>query len=84
MEGVDVLTQQGDFARASGDQMFGFGDDGKEGPVNFTVRGDYLVIDGVAPRYVLRRGKAHMLLTNLAPRPPKPVAETASASEVIP
>ena len=61
--------------------IFGFGDDGKEGPVNFTVRGDFLVIDGVAPRYVLRRGKAHMLLTNLAPRPPKPVAETASASE---
>ena len=61
--------------------IFGFGDDGKEGPVNFTVRGDYLVVDGVAPRYVLRRGKARMLLTNLAPRPPKPVAETASASE---
>ena len=64
--------------------IFGFGDDGKEGPVNFTVRGDFLVIDGVAPRYVLRRGKAHMLLTNLAPRPPKPVAETASANEVMP
>jgi type IV secretion system protein VirB9 len=64
--------------------IFGFGDDGKEGPVNFTVRGDYLVIDGVAPRYVLRRGKARTLLTNLAPRPPKPVAETASASEVMP
>lgn len=64
--------------------IFGFGDDGKEGPVNFTVRGDYLVIEGVAPRYVLRRGKAHTLLTNLAPRPPKPVAETASASEVMP
>ena len=64
--------------------IFGFGDDGKEGPVNFTVRGDYLVIDGVAPRYVLRRGKARTMLTNLAPRPPKPVAETASASEVMP
>ena len=64
--------------------IFSFGNDGKEGPVNFTVRGDYLVIDGVAPRYVLRRGKAHTTLTNLAPRPPKPVAETASASEVMP
>ncbi|MEO6716704.1 MAG: TrbG/VirB9 family P-type conjugative transfer protein [Novosphingobium sp.] len=64
--------------------IFSFGDDGKEGPVNFTVRGDYLVIDGVAPRYVLRRGKARTMLTNLAPRPPKPVAETASASEAMP
>jgi type IV secretion system protein VirB9 len=66
--------------------IFSFGNDGKEGPVNFTVRGDYLIVDGVAPRYVLRRGKARTLLTNLAPRAPKPVAETASASasEVMP
>jgi type IV secretion system protein VirB9 len=59
--------------------IFAFGNDGKEGPVNFTVRGDYLVIDGVAARYVLRRGKAHTLLTNLAPREPKPVAAAAEA-----
>jgi type IV secretion system protein VirB9 len=64
--------------------IFSFGDDGKEGPVNFTVRGDYLVIDGVAQRYILRRGKARMTLTNLAPRPPKPVAAAASASEELP
>ena len=64
--------------------IFSFGNDGKEGPVNFTVRGDYLVIDGVAARYVLRRGKAHTLLTNLAPRPPKPVAAAANDSEVLP
>jgi type IV secretion system protein VirB9 len=57
--------------------IFAFGDDGKEGPVNYVVRGDYLIIDGVAPRYVLRRGKARTMLTNLAPRPPKPVAAAA-------
>lgn len=64
--------------------VFAFGNDGKEGPVNYTVRGDYLVIDGVAPRFVLRRGKARTLLTNLAPRPPKPVAAAATDSEDMP
>ncbi len=49
-------------------------DDGKEGPVNFSVRGDYLVVEGVAPTYILRRGKARATLTNLAPRAPQPVA----------
>jgi type IV secretion system protein VirB9 len=55
------------------------GTDGKEGPVNFTVRGDYLVVDGVAPRYVLRIGKASATLTNLAPRAPKPVTPLQDA-----
>ncbi len=54
------------------------GSDGVEGPVNFTVRGDMLVIEGVAPLYVLRIGKASAVLTNLAPRPPKlPAADPA-------
>ena len=57
--------------------IFAFDNDGKEGPVNYVVRGDYLIIDGVAPRYILRRGKARTTLTNLAPRPPKPVAAAA-------
>jgi type IV secretion system protein VirB9 len=47
------------------------GSDGVEGPVNFTARGDYLVVEGVARRYVLRIGKASAVLTNLAP-PPAP------------
>jgi type IV secretion system protein VirB9 len=51
------------------------GTDGKEGPVNFTVKGEYLAVDGVALRYVLRIGKASATLTNLAPRAPKPVAQ---------
>jgi type IV secretion system protein VirB9 len=49
------------------------GTDGSEGPVNYTVKGDYIVVDGIAARYVLRIGKARAVLTNLAPRPPKPL-----------
>lgn len=41
--------------------------DGAVGPVNFTVRAGTIVIDGVAPRYVLRLGKASVLLTRTAP-----------------
>ncbi len=54
------------------------GSDGGEGPVNFTVKGDYLVIDGVAARYVLRIGKMSAILTNLAPRAPRPIAAPVS------
>lgn len=50
------------------------GTDGSEGAVNFTVKGDYLVVDGVAARYVLRIGKASAIVTNLAPRAAKPIA----------
>lgn len=51
--------------------------DGNEGPVNYTVRGDYLVIDGVAPRYILRMGKAMATLTNMSPAPLRPVPARA-------
>lgn len=56
---------------ASGDvpAVLVLGADGLEGPVNFTARGDYLVVDGVARRYVLRSGKASAVLTNMAPLP---------------
>ncbi len=57
------------------------GNDGSEGAVNFTVSGDFLVIDGVAPRYVLRMGKARAVLTNMAPRAPQPVAAMPAASK---
>jgi type IV secretion system protein VirB9 len=56
------------------------GTDGSEGPVNYTVKGEYLVVDGVAPRYVLRIGKASAILTNLAPRAPRPVPPSAEAT----
>jgi type IV secretion system protein VirB9 len=59
-------------------------EDGKEGPVNFGVRGEYLVVDGVAPSYILRRGKARATLTNMAPRPPKPIAAQPELSGVTP
>jgi len=63
--------------------VFVIGNDGMEGAVNFTMRGDYLVIDGVAPRYILRMGKAHATVTNLAPRAPVPVAASAPASSQV-
>lgn len=54
---------------------------GEEGPVNYAVRGDTVVIDGVPALIVLRTGKARALLTNMQgdasayaamPRRPKP------------
>ena len=41
--------------------------DGVEGPVNFTVRGDTIVIDGVPRQIVLRSGKESAILTNSGP-----------------
>jgi type IV secretion system protein VirB9 len=37
--------------------MLAVGADGNEGPVNFTTRGDYVVIDGVPQKLILRSGK---------------------------
>jgi type IV secretion system protein VirB9 len=53
--------------------IFVKGTDGTEGPVNFSVRGEYLVVDGVEPQYILRMGKARTTLTNLSPPALKPV-----------
>lgn len=47
---------------------------GTEGPVNFSVRGDTIVVDGVPREIVLRSGKDTALLTNTGP-------ERVSASE---
>jgi type IV secretion system protein VirB9 len=41
--------------------------DGEEGPVNFTVRGDTVVVDGVPPQIILRSGRDTATLTNLGP-----------------
>ncbi|MFU7528421.1 TrbG/VirB9 family P-type conjugative transfer protein [Qipengyuania sp. ASV99] len=44
--------------------------DGVEGPVNFTVRGDTVVLDGVPAQIILRSGRDTATLTNTdAPRP---------------
>ncbi len=41
--------------------------EGTEGPVNFTVRGDVIVVEGVPSEIVLRSGKDSASLTNMAP-----------------
>lgn len=41
--------------------------EGTEGPVNFTVRGDVIVVDGVPAKIVLRRGEDHAELVNNGP-----------------
>ncbi|MXO75852.1 type VI secretion protein [Altererythrobacter aerius] len=45
---------------------------GTEGPVNFTVRGDVIVVDGVPREIVLRSGKQAATLTNAGPVRPAP------------
>ena len=50
---------------------------GVEGPVNFTVRGDTIVVDGVPRTLVLRAGEDSAQLTNTGPERP---AATASVS----
>lgn len=42
---------------------------GDEGPVNFTVRGDTVVVDGVPPQIILRSGRDTATLTNTGPSP---------------
>lgn len=45
-------------------------EEGEEGPVNFTVRGDTVVVDGVPMQIVLRSGRETATLTNLGPAAP--------------
>lgn len=40
---------------------------GTEGPVNFTVRGNTIVVEGVPPQIVLRAGKERALIVNGGP-----------------
>ncbi|TMM46239.1 TrbG/VirB9 family P-type conjugative transfer protein [Qipengyuania marisflavi] len=54
--------------------------EGTEGPVNFTVRGDTIVIDGVPREIVLRAGKQRALLTNTAPERPVSTASRGDAA----
>lgn len=41
--------------------------EGTEGPVNFTVRGDTVVVDGVPSKIILRSGDERAILTNQGP-----------------
>lgn len=43
------------------------GPDGQDGPVNFTSERDTIIIEGVAPRYVLRTGKATATVVRSVP-----------------
>ncbi|WP_073973257.1 TrbG/VirB9 family P-type conjugative transfer protein [Erythrobacter donghaensis] len=44
--------------------------EGDEGPVNYTTRGDTVVVDGVPPKIILRSGRDIATLTNTGPMPP--------------
>ncbi|MCK9540500.1 MAG: TrbG/VirB9 family P-type conjugative transfer protein [Novosphingobium sp.] len=54
---------------------------GEEGPVNFAVRGDVIVVDGVPREIVLRSGKATATLRNLRPDAPPPAAASLARAE---
>jgi type IV secretion system protein VirB9 len=49
--------------------------EGEEGPVNFTIRGDTVVVDGVPMQIILRSGKETATLTNTGPA--RPTARSA-------
>ena len=53
---------------------------GDEGPVNYTVRGDTVVIDGVPRTIVLRAGEASATLVNAGPQ--RASSTTASGGEL--
>lgn len=53
-------------------------EDGEEGPVNFTVRGETVVVDGVPPQLILRSGRETATLTHTGPA--KPTARSAGLS----
>ncbi|WP_285713324.1 TrbG/VirB9 family P-type conjugative transfer protein [Erythrobacter oryzae] len=44
--------------------------EGEEGPVNYTTRGDTVVVDGVPAKIILRSGRDTATLTNTGPMPP--------------
>lgn len=51
--------------------IYALGPDKQETLVNFAMKGDYLVVDGVSPAYVLRRGPAVATLFDDAYQQPK-------------
>jgi type IV secretion system protein VirB9 len=54
-------------------------DEGDEGPVNYTVRGDVVVVEGVPAQIVLRSGKDVATLTNIGMMPPQPGKSRSAA-----
>ncbi|WP_394730470.1 TrbG/VirB9 family P-type conjugative transfer protein [Altererythrobacter sp. GH1-8] len=53
--------------------------DGTEGPVNFTVRGDTVVVEGVPAKIILRSGKERAMLIHQGPRKPFQAAKPQAA-----
>jgi type IV secretion system protein VirB9 len=56
--------------------------DGDEGPVNYTTRGDTVVVDGVPAQVILRSGRETATLTNTGPV--RPAARSASLDRAKP
>ncbi len=54
---------------------------GIEGPVNFTVRGDTIVVDGVPREIILRSGRESATLTNTGPERPTTASSQASLAQ---
>ncbi|HAU22070.1 MAG TPA: type VI secretion protein [Erythrobacter sp.] len=55
--------------------------EGTEGPVNFTVRGDTIVVDGVPREFVLRSGEEMARLVNNGPERTDDAAKMAQMAE---
>lgn len=56
--------------------------DGDEGPVNYTTRGDTVVVEGVPSQIILRSGRDTATLTNTGPA--RPAARSASLELTTP
>lgn len=58
------------------------GGDGSEGPVNYTMRGDTVVVEGVPPQIILRSGRQLAALTPV--RRPAPTRTAAAETRLPP
>lgn len=70
--------------------IYALGPGKTETVLNYSMRGDYLVVDGVGPAYVLRRGSAVAVLYNdayqqpkLDPDGPKPRVQAAAGRSLL-
>lgn len=54
--------------------------EGDEGPVNFTVRGETVVVDAVPSQIILRSGRERATLTNLGPNPSLSASASTNAA----
>lgn len=59
-------------------------DEGTEGPVNFAVRGDVIVVDGVPRQIILRSGEETATLVNEGPVRPRQSPQSALAQAGAP